>query len=456
MRLGALLIAGCLLVSSQSSLQATTWHVNPDGSGDATTISDGLGLADWGDTVLVACGTYYETGLALPFGVSLIGTSEEPHCVVVDGQDQDRILSIDAADETTLLENLTFRAGFAFNGGAVRASGTPRIERCRFENNRSSDDGGAVSGSSVQLIACEFVGNQSDRYGGAVAVRVGEPLVEECVFRNNSSTMSGGALAIDGGTVRDCLFEGNQSLRNGGGLSVDYHGTVSVRDCAFRENHASLSGGGASTNTCFDAAFVRCHFQSNTAGLNGGGLYVYNADIPTGFCTFVQNVAGHAGGGYAGDSAAGLSNHASTLHNCTFWGNSATSGGGVAGVRNGFPGFERCIIAGSAAGGAFHWETATPAPYLACCDLWGNTGGDWIGVIEGLLGSDGNFSADPLFCDRDAGDFTIQSDSPCAPPGVTNCGLVGALPFGCGPVSLTPETWGRIKARFRTASEGES
>ena len=85
---------------------------------------------------------------------------------------------------------------------------------------------------------------------------------------------------------------------------------------------------------------------------------------------------------------------------------------------------------------------------VSCTDLFGNAAGDWVGPLAGLEDVNGNFSADPLFCDPDNGDFTIQSDSPCAPPGATNCGLVGALPVGCGPVSVVEESWARIKARY--------
>ena len=85
----------------------------------------------------------------------------------------------------------------------------------------------------------------------------------------------------------------------------------------------------------------------------------------------------------------------------------------------------------------------------ACSDLFGNDGGDWIDCIADQAGMNGNFSADPLFCDPEAGDFTLRANSPCAPPGATGCGLVGALPVGCGPVSVVEETWAGIKARYR-------
>jgi hypothetical protein len=81
------------------------------------------------------------------------------------------------------------------------------------------------------------------------------------------------------------------------------------------------------------------------------------------------------------------------------------------------------------------------------CDIWGN-GENWAGPLEGQGGHDGNFSANPCFCDTTAGDFHLCADSWCAPdnnvahPGV----LVGALPVGCeacdcdeGPVAVSED-----------------
>jgi hypothetical protein len=33
---------------------------------------------------------------------------------------------------------------------------------------------------------------------------------------------------------------------------------------------------------------------------------------------------------------------------------------------------------------------------------------------------------------------------------MTRCRLIGALPVGCGPVTIEQESWARIKARYRT------
>jgi hypothetical protein len=67
---------------------------------------------------------------------------------------------------------------------------------------------------------------------------------------------------------------------------------------------------------------------------------------------------------------------------------------------------------------------------LSCCDLFGNAGGDYVGRIGGQIGIDGNFSADPAFCDTLNGDFTLGDCSPCLPgnhPDGYDCGgIIGA------------------------------
>ena len=48
-------------------------------------------------------------------------------------------------------------------------------------------------------------------------------------------------------------------------------------------------------------------------------------------------------------------------------------------------------------------------------------------------GSNGNISEDPLFCDALEGDYRLRLDSPCtAANSPEGCGLIGALPVGCG------------------------
>ncbi|MEW5925603.1 MAG: FISUMP domain-containing protein, partial [Candidatus Zixiibacteriota bacterium] len=70
-------------------------------------------------------------------------------------------------------------------------------------------------------------------------------------------------------------------------------------------------------------------------------------------------------------------------------------------------------------------------PIINCCDIYGNSGGDWVGCIAGQLNFNGNFSSNPRFCDRTNGDLTLAGNSPCLPEN-NSCGVfIGALDYGC-------------------------
>jgi hypothetical protein len=88
-------------------------------------------------------------------------------------------------------------------------------------------------------------------------------------------------------------------------------------------------------------------------------------------------------------------------------------------------------------------------PELTCCDLFGNEGGDWVECVADQFGVGGNIAEDPLFCDPGNDDLTLDGDSPCAPLGNPDCGLIGAWPVACGATVAEGTSWGKIKAMFR-------
>lgn len=76
---------------------------------------------------------------------------------------------------------------------------------------------------------------------------------------------------------------------------------------------------------------------------------------------------------------------------------------------------------------------------FACCDVFGNVGGDWVDGIAGQLGIEGNIALDPLFCGElnPMHPHTLDDRSPCAPEYNPLCGLIGAWPVGCGLQDVT-------------------
>jgi len=100
-------------------------------------------------------------------------------------------------------------------------------------------------------------------------------------------------------------------------------------------------------------------------------------------------------------------------------------------------------------GGAIDVD-ATSTMTFSCSDIWGNIGGDWVGAIAGQLGTNGNFSADPLFC-APVSNLYLNDVSPCAPgnhPDGDSCDIIGAHDVACGTVPVEQRTWGAIKSLY--------
>jgi hypothetical protein len=133
---------------------------------------------------------------------------------------------------------------------------------------------------------------------------------------------------------------------------------------------------------------------------------------------------------------------------CTFYGNTADAAAAINSNATHTPSIDHTLIVDSSPGTTIDCYGAFP-PRLTCCDLYGNAGGDWVGCVADQYGVDGNISADPLFCHPETGDFTLHADSPCAPEGNPECGLIGAWPVGCSATPVEEATWGSIKAMFR-------
>jgi predicted outer membrane repeat protein len=184
------------------------------------------------------------------------------------------------------------------------------------------------------------------------------------------------------------------------------HGSIVVSNCTFAGNSAGLAGGGiCHWYTTGSATILDCGFVGNSATLGGGAL-------AAGACTL-------------------------TVSGSTFAGNSALLGGAVANQCNTGT-LERTTIAFNSAGGAVACQGGN-SPTLGCCDIYGNVGGDWVGCISDQYGTNGNFSADPLFCDPGNDDYHLLEASPCGPQQQPVCGLIGAHEVGCCAGTPIPE-----------------
>ncbi|MBZ0267064.1 right-handed parallel beta-helix repeat-containing protein [bacterium] len=392
-----------------------------------------------GDTVVVAPGTYsnyilYSNGAyvgRLPDGVVLMSEAG-PSQTVIDLAPLEGVaiwsIAFGMSGHTS---GQTVIDGFRVVGMPLNSRGVTlgecalvEVRNCSFEAPEgaltSPRSGVAGLNADLRVVNCTFVRCQRDAGGSGIQISNGNVTVEGCSFIECGTAAALGAYgtALE---VRDCLFQRCVTTTGGGCIGTG-HDDVVIDNCLFDGMEAtdglgaalSLEGLGA-TRVISNSVFMNmqltggattCIGLSRGTTLLSGNTFVdlhqqpFSDDLP-GVVLF-------------------LSSATVTLENNIF---ASTSGMKAIGVYLG------------------------PPPTTNCNVFWDNA--DGIGIDL----SPTDRIADPQFCDPDNGDYTLQSTSPCLPDLSLGCGLIGALGQGCGTVSLTPETWGRIKSGFRTGEE---
>lgn len=312
----------------------------------------------------------------------------------------------------------------------------------------------AVAGDTV-LVACgTYLVHYPDLKSGVTLIS--ETGDADCVTLESyfgtrvlSVSFADSTASLIGFTLANGYLAGRANELVGAGLLL-VGSSPKVANCDFVNNRAPCGGGGAHC-AASSPTFTNCEFIDNSAFRNdgrGGGLYAESDSHPRlNNCTFLSNYAGAGGGGV-------YARYSSSVHmvSCTLWGNTAPWGGGIGGWVSSYT-LTNSIVAFSHQGGAVAGTDCQLS--LGCCDLYGNEGGDWVGLVEDQYGINGNFSECPLFCDWENEDFHLQACSPCAPgnhPDGYKCGLIGTFDVGCEcgePSAVERTTWSSVKALYR-------
>jgi hypothetical protein len=322
----------------------------------ATTIQEAVDATFVGGTIIVSNGIH-EVGGRIAYGISssrVVVTRQ----MTLESANGPTVTVIKGANPNgpnavrcVTLTNGCVLSGFTLTGGATRTDGAGDLDQT----------GGGVwcFSSSVLISNCVITANSAGREGGGVW----RGRLSHCIISTNTAdgvsqsvlehcTVAGNSsCGARGCTLTSCLIEGNSanSVFDAAGVNWSI-----LTNCVLRGNHASRYGGASLASTLYN-----CLVISNRADSGGGGLY----------------------GGRA--------------YNCTIVGNSAGGPGG--GVLISGP-FANCIIYNNTApNGSNYWSD-----YLFnCCTL------------PAYPGNPGNITNAPAFVNPAAGDFRLQTNSPC-------------------------------------------
>lgn len=257
-----------------------------------------------------------------------------------------------------------------------------------------------ASGGAPVIRNCEFVGNHAGSGGGLYVDGASTPRIEGCAIHDNTSVGPGGGVAAEGGaflTVIGCTIRDN-SGGDGGGLYVG--AARAAIEATLVTGNVSPFGGGASLSSADDVAFTSVVIAGNRATVWGGALSIAYSNARIARATIARNVS---------------------------------EGGGVVAL-DGSLAVTDCILEGNQGSSLFSLEGYCLAD-IGYTDIWGNSGAVVVGVAPpglGILTSTNangdscdaffNLFADPVFLGPDAGDFHIDSSSPCVDAGDPDSG----------------------------------
>ena len=177
-----ILILLFVLISVYQWLNSTTWHIKQDGTGNFTTIQEGINAATDSDTVLVYPGTYYENIDYLEKSITVaslyIITPEDSliNQTIIDGNQESRCVIIEDCENVSLI-GFTLQngkvVGGSFNGwgGGILLLEVLNglVGNCKIINNIALLGGGLFIGTSnITFISNTISYNRGITSGGAI------------------------------------------------------------------------------------------------------------------------------------------------------------------------------------------------------------------------------------------------------------------------------------------------
>lgn len=392
-----LIIAVFTLCWTQASAQ--TLYVP---SGQYSSIQSAINGAGYGDTIVVAAGTYRENINFLGKAITLRSTDpNEPNVVaatIIDGSNpvDPNIGSVvtfnNGEDANSVLTGFTIQNG----SGQTDPTVTWRIWK-----GNNGDGGGALCSGASPTITKNIFQNCTAQYGGGG------------IFCNNNASP----------VITNNTFLNNYASWYGGAVFARLHCSPTISGNTFKENQCQYLGGAVYLADHSYSKITNNWFERNNSEvMRGGAIYYFVSSAPTIACNFFISNTAEADG-----SAISMGPSSGVIINNYFSGNTIVepNGAAISASNGAYDLIANNIIVENADAGISAESAA--APTVKNNDVWGNTVSNYGGSLGDQTGINGNISADPKIAPQLPAPFTslfeFDPDSPCI-----NAGDNGSVP----------------------------
>jgi len=231
------------------------------------TIQGAIDAASEGDEISVSAGTYNENLNFNGKDVSVIGDTDNPANVVVNGGDNGPVVIFQNSETSeALLSGFTLRngtglslGGDTFGGGILCINATPSIQHCIIRENVAHYGAGVSS-----------VGANSN------------PVLDFCVIEGNSSWVNTGGVGLFSQAsviMNDCVIQENSSSNWTGGVMADPGCSMSLNRCVVANNTTNNFGGGILLLTGASATILNSDIYGNSCNNDGGAIFMQAATL---------------------------------------------------------------------------------------------------------------------------------------------------------------------------------